>query len=73
MLNFRKTALSNFCIFYFYAAAFTSFMFCNNKSTINEFKRLLWTEEALVRIKPGNSSTLPNKASRKTYNRHNSE
>ena len=59
-LRFRTSAL-----LYFYAAAVASFLFCNNKSTTNEFKRLLLTEEAHVRIKPRNSSTRPNKASRK--------
>ena len=44
-------------------------MLCDNKLTINEFKRLLLTEEAHVRIKPRKSSTPPNEASRKTYTR----
>ena len=42
-------------------------MFRSNNSTTNEFKRLLLTKEALVKIKPGNSSARPNEANRKTY------
>ena len=61
-LRFRTSASLHFC-----ATVLTSFMFYNIKSTTIEFKRLLLTEEAHVRIKPGKPSTRPNEASTKTY------
>ena len=67
MFDFRKTALPNSALLHFYAAAFTSFIFCNNKSATNQFKRLLLIEEAHVRIKPESLSTRPNEASRKKH------
>ena len=67
MFNFKKTALANFCVMILLCRRFISLIFCCNKSTTNEFKKLLLTEEAHVRIILRKSSIRPNKASRKTY------
>ena len=63
--NFYCDCIKNLPVITFIKKHLSKPIFFIGQSTTNEFKTLLLTEEAHVRIKPENSSTPPNEASRK--------